>query len=140
MQALSLAIVGIPYANKKGAPPRSFELAVCAPGEPVELRPEPKNPADQRAIAVYSCRGIQLGYLKAERAWLIGRIMAEGREVRAIFQGLDTHCGWCRVAFDGAEPVLPEGAADRPPLRPPRKPPEGSDPDAEWWPDEEWPD
>jgi hypothetical protein len=62
MKALSLAIVGIDYPNKRG-PARRFELEICQPGEPIELRSEPNNPHDEHAIAVFSCRGIQLGYL-----------------------------------------------------------------------------
>jgi hypothetical protein len=41
----SLAIVGIDYPNKRG-PGRRFELEICKPGEPIELRPEPDNPFD----------------------------------------------------------------------------------------------
>lgn len=105
----SLAIVGIGFPNEKG-PTRLFELKLCMPGEPVELRPEPKNPFDEHAIAVFSCRGIQLGYLKSERAVLIGTLWRNGHTTTAIFQGLDTSCGWCRVAFDGEVPVLPPSA------------------------------
>ena len=77
------------------------------PGEPVELRPERDNPKDEHAIAVFSCRGVQLGYLASERAVLIGTLMRQGREPRAVFQGLLPTAAWVRVAFDGEEPVLP---------------------------------
>lgn len=103
---MSLAIVGIDYPNKRG-PDRRFELEICRPGELVELRPEPKNQYDEHAIAVFSCRGIQLGYLPSERAVLIGTFWRQGRETKAIFQGLDAKVAWVRVAFDGNDPVLP---------------------------------
>lgn len=106
LRQLSLAIVGIDYPNKRG-PGRRFELEICAPGEPVELRPEPKNQFDEHAIAVFSCRGIQLGYLPSERAVLIGTLMRQGHEVTAIFQALEPRVGWIRVAFDGELPTLP---------------------------------
>lgn len=125
---LSLAIVGIDYPNKRG-PGRRFELEICRAGEPVELRPEPKNPFDEHAIAVFSCRGIQLGYLASERAVLIGTLWRQGHETRAIFQSLEPKAGWIRVAFDGDEPVLPTTAA--------RPNPPGSD---GFWPDEIYPD
>ena len=112
MRALSIAIVGIDYPNKRG-PARRFDLGICVPGEPVELRPEPKNQFDEHAIAVFSCRGIQLGYLPSERAVLIGTLMRQGHEVRAIFQALEPKVGWVRVAFDGEEPVLPPPVANR---------------------------
>jgi hypothetical protein len=104
---LSLAIVGIDYPNKRG-PGRRFELEICAPGEAVELRPEPKNQFDEHAIAVFSCRGIQLGYLPSERAVLIGTLWRQGHTTTAIFQSLQPTVGWIRVAFDGEEPVLPQ--------------------------------
>jgi hypothetical protein len=96
MRPQSLAIVGIDYPNAKG-PTRRFELEICRPGEPV----------DEHAIAVYSCRGIQLGYIKSERAVFIGTLWRQGHTSAAIFQALDTSCGWIRIAFDGDSPALP---------------------------------
>lgn len=107
LPALTLSIVGTAFPNKKG-PDRKFELAICQPGEPIELRPEPKNPADPRAIAVYSCRGIQLGYLTAERAPRIGQLINQGMQVAAIFQELTKWGALIRAAFDGEMPRLPE--------------------------------
>jgi hypothetical protein len=103
---LSLAVVGADYPNKRG-PSRRFELEICQPGEPVELRPEPKNPADPRAVAVYSCRGIQLGYLTAERCGWIGGMISDGREMQAVFQEKTHYGAVIRAAFDGETPVLP---------------------------------
>jgi len=104
--SLSLAIVGADYPNKRG-PSRRFEIALCATGDPVELRPEPKNPADPRAVAVFSARGVQLGYLTAERAPWIGGMLAQGRELQAIFQAKAAWGCVIRVGFDGEEPSLP---------------------------------
>ncbi|MDP5279927.1 HIRAN domain-containing protein [Sphingomonas sp. DG1-23] len=103
----SLAVVGADYPNKQG-PGRRFELNICRPGEPIELRPEPKNPKDENAVAVYSARGVQLGYLTAERAPWIGGMLKQGREVRAIFQRQTGFGAWIRIAFDGEAPVLPQ--------------------------------
>jgi hypothetical protein len=125
MCQVSLAIVGIDYQNKRG-PARRFDLEICVPGEVIELRPEPRNPYDEHAIAVFSCRGVQLGYLKSERAVWIGTLWRQGHETRAIFQGMTPTVGWIRVAFDGEKPVLPPA--------PPRV--EESD----FYPDEVWPD
>lgn len=133
MKHLSLAVVGVGFDNKKG-PSRQFEIAMCSPGELVELRPEPKNPVDPRAIAVYSARGIQIGYVRAERAQLVGT--AIGRNgVKAIFQKAEPWGATIRAHLDGTEPVLP--ASDD--SRANDWPPPGSE-DADWWPDEEWPD
>lgn len=128
MRALSLAIVGVDYQNKRG-PGRRFDLELCVPGEPIELRPEPKNPKDEYAIAVYSCRGVQLGYITAERAPWIGAQIRAGRELRAIFQGKTDTAGWLRLAFDGEEPTLPPARAAAP-----------AESDDGFWPDEIYPD
>lgn len=129
LTALSLAVVGADFENKRG-PGRRFEIQLCAPGEPVTLTPEPKNPADTRAVAVYSVRGVQLGYVTAERASLIGGILASGREVQAVFQEKTQYGAVIRVAFDGAVPVLP--------IKPPKI--EGPGFSQEFWPDDEYPD
>ncbi len=126
MRSVSLAIVGIKYPNLRG-PTRMFELKLCTPGEPVKLRPEPNNKHDEHAIAVFSCRGVQLGYLPSERAVWIGTLARQGHEHTAIFQGLTETVGWIRVAFDGETPTLPAQREEQP---------VGDD----FWPDEVWPD
>ncbi|MEJ7933527.1 HIRAN domain-containing protein [Sphingobium sp. AN558] len=133
MRHISLAVVGVQFDNKKG-PPRRFVVEMCTPGEPVELRPEPKNPADRNAIAVYSARGVQLGYLTAERAPMIGKAMRDGI-VQAIFQRKEKWGATIRAHLDGSVPTLPDPADSRAA----DWPPPGSQ-DADWWPDEEWPD
>lgn len=134
LRQMSVAVVGADFPNRRG-PTRRFEIAICQPGEPVELRPEPRNPADPLAIAVYSCRGVQIGYVRAEQAQYIGTQMKRGG-VRAIFQREEPWGCTARISLDGSAPILPadnneSGAFDWPPP--------GSE-DADWWPDEEWPD
>ncbi|KKW92234.1 hypothetical protein YP76_09860 [Sphingobium chungbukense] len=123
---MSIAVVGAGYPNKRG-PTRRFEIAMCVPGESVELRREPKNPADSRAIGVYSERGIQIGYVPAEQAQWIGGQLAV---IRAIFQRADTFGAVIRATFDGSTPVLP---VEKPVER--RAP--ASDPDG--YGDDDWP-
>lgn len=114
MRPFSLAVVGLPYQNKRG-PDRLFEANLCAPGEPIELRPEPKNKQDRWAVAVFSCRGVQIGYVTAEKAQWIGGMIREGREMTVVWQGLTSNTGWVRVAFDGEVPDLPpQRAAPKP--------------------------
>jgi hypothetical protein len=129
MRELSLAVVGADFPNKKG-PGRRFEIAICAPGEPTHLVPEPKNPADHRAIAVFSCRGVQIGYLTAERCGLIGKQLRSGREISAVFQQATPAGALIRVTFDGEKPALPEPK----PLR------TSAPDDSGFWPDEIPPD
>jgi hypothetical protein len=107
LPAISLAVVGVLHANPdKTKSNRRFEIKLCKPGEAVELRPEPKNKADGNAVAVFSARGVQLGYLTAERAPWIGKLIREGRELQAVFQAEAQHGAWIRVAFDGEVPVV----------------------------------
>lgn len=106
-RSLSLAVVGVDYPNRRG-PGRRFEIAICKPGDPVELRPEPNNPADSRAVAVFSEREVQIGYLTAERCGWIGGMIANGHEVKAIFQRAATYGAVIRVAIDGADLSLPD--------------------------------
>lgn len=127
LPSLSLAIVGAQYPNARG-PSRLFELNICRPGETIDLRPEPKNRADENAIAVYSERGIQLGYLSAERAPWIGGMLKSGREIAAIFQRQTQYGGVIRVAFDGEAPSLPTLRDSAPEEEP------------DFYPDEIWPD
>ncbi|WP_232307448.1 HIRAN domain-containing protein [Sphingobium chungbukense] len=124
---MSIAVVGADYPNKRG-PGRRFEIAMCAPGESVDLRREPKNPADSRAIGVYSARDVQIGYVPAEQAQWIGGQLAV---IRAIFQRADTFGAVIRVTFDGSEPALP---VEKPVQRGAPPPP---DPDG--YGDDDWP-
>ena len=120
----SLHVVGADFPNRKGGN-RRFEILVCAPGEPVDLVPEPRNPADPNAVMVLSARGVQIGYLPAERAPWIGGMLRAGREVRAVFQQPTARGAAIRVALDGAEPVLPTTVFA----------PVQRDTDDEFWPD-----
>lgn len=106
MKHLSLHVVGANHPNVDGSN-RRFEILLCSPGEPVDLVPEPKNPVDPFAIAVFSTRGQQIGYLTAERAPWIGGMLRNGRELHAVFQEATPSGAAIRVAFDGEQAVLP---------------------------------
>lgn len=121
-------MVGTGFPNKSG-PSRRFEIALCEPGEPVELRPELRNPVDPYAVAVYSTRDIQIGYVRAERAPMIRRAIQKGG-VSAIFQSVESWGAAIRVHLDGTTPELPS----RDDSRAYDWPPPGSE-DADWWPD-----
>ena len=127
LPAMSLAVVGVAYANKDGSD-RGFEILLCKAGEPVALEPEPKNKKDENAVKVLSARGVQIGYLTAERAPWLSRVLRSGRETTAVFQRKADWGAWIRVAFDGKVPVVaPEME-------------EGRDAEPEFYPDEVWPE
>lgn len=125
---ITVAVVGRPFPNADGTD-RGAEIALCRPGEPIDLRLEPDNKFDRRAVAVFSGRGVQLGYLSAERCGWIGGIMRSGRDHAAIFQAETDFGAWARIAFDGAQPDLP-----------PVRTPQPVEPEDGWFPDEIWPD
>lgn len=143
MPAMSLAVVGAPYLNADGTD-RRFEILLSKPGEPIELRLEPKNKHDPRAVAVISVRGTQIGYLTAERCGRIGDIIRSGREVIGIFQDGDVNGAWIRVAFDGEDPVLTpsmieeRGDVRRSLIADPAN--QVTDGEPAFYPDEVWPD
>ncbi len=132
--AMSLAVVGVQFPNADGSN-RRFEILLCPPGEAIELRPEPTNKYDPLAIAVHSARGVQIGYVSAERCGRIGQLMRLGHEVQAIFQGMSQGGIFIRVAFDGEAPELPSS----PPMSA-RDQDHGEPADDRFYPDEEWPD
>lgn len=131
---MSFAVVGAAHPNADGSN-RQFEILLCQAGEPVALVPEPENKHDRHAVAVYSCRDVQMGYISADRARLFGERLS-GEEVRAVFQRPDNFGAWIRVAFDGQVPHLTSAmlaASDEEVV-----PPDGDEPP--FYPDEVWPD
>lgn len=129
MIELSLSVVGADYPNRRGST-RRFEIALCKPDDPITLEREPSNPADPRAIKVLSERGVQIGYLTAERAPLIGKMIEEGRPLVVIFQCATSYGAMIRVNTQGDAPTLPAraGSVDQMPTS------------ADFWPDSEYPD
>ncbi len=128
MRELSLHVVGADHPNRGGGN-RRFEILLCSAGEAVALVPEPRNPVDPNAVMVLSVRGVQIGYLTADRAAWIGGMLRGGREVMAVFQQATPMGAAIRVAFDGALPVVPRAAPEA-----------EADPEPEFWADEVPPD
>ena len=135
----SLDVVGADFPNKGGGN-RRFETLICEPGEAIRLVLEPKNPADPNAVAVYSAREVQIGYLRADRAPYIASRLRLGQDVRAVFHDKRPWGATIRLNLDGQEPALPPPSA-APPVDPRHQPtPEGVDPDPGFFPDEPPPD
>lgn len=105
LPAMSLAVVGIEFDNRDGSN-RRFAMAMCEAGDPVELRLEPDNPADENAVAVFNAGGMQLGYISSLRAVRISAVLRAGRQVSALLQRKAKFGAWIRIAFDGEQPVL----------------------------------
>ncbi len=109
MPQLSLLIVGADHPNKDKSNRRT-EILWSNPGEEVHLVPEPKNPVDPQAIAVFSARGVQIGYVKSFQNQLIRSYLARGRITSCIFQHPAKDGAIIRVGLDGELPSLPEAA------------------------------
>ena len=136
MDELTLAVVGIDYPNADRARTnRRSEALMTLPGERVEMRPEPRNRHDEHAVAVWSARGVQIGYLSAERAPWIGRRIKAGEPVVAVFQGMIGSAAAIRVRFGGGDPTLPS-----PPSHTGISRPTGSGAVADFFPDPDGPD
>jgi hypothetical protein len=67
VRTLHTKIVGVTFPNPDGSS-RQTILRRCFPNENVDLIPEPTNPKDPYAIAVYRKTGEQIGYLRSELA------------------------------------------------------------------------
>lgn len=113
MTQLSLAIVGADHPNKDKSNRRS-EILWSTPGEEVHLVPEPKNPVDPQAVAVFSARGVQIGYVKSFQAQLIRTYLGRGRITAAIFQDSAPWGAVIRIGLDGVMPALPEVTSESP--------------------------
>ncbi len=116
MRELTLAVVGIDFPNANGSNRRSAAL-MTKPGDPVSLKPEPRNRHDRHAVAVIGPHGVQLGYLSAERAPYIGARLHRGEPVTAIFQGMAGAAAYIRVGFGEDRPTLPPPPPARPAAR-----------------------
>lgn len=136
MKEFTLAIVGIDYSNADRARTnRRSELLLLKEGAPLALVPEPKNPHDCWAVAVFSPSGVQVGYVTAERSQWIGGKIREGLEVNAIYQGVVGKAGYTRVRVGGGAPTLPP-VAFAPPIGEEHDPADGDG----FWPDEDGPE
>ncbi len=96
-----------------------MKCMLCAPGDAVDLRLEPTNPFDNNAVAIFSERGTQLGYVSAERAPLIRKRIKEGEAI-AVFQAMHGSTAYIRIRFGGdAYPARPSPRCSEAPASPP---------------------
>ncbi|AHE55933.1 HIRAN domain-containing protein [Sphingomonas sanxanigenens] len=82
-----LPVVGERFDNADGSS-RQEEIRRCRPGEAVWLEREPSNRFDPSAVAVFSDRGFQLGYIGADRCGWIGSKIDRGFNVDAVVEGI----------------------------------------------------
>lgn len=133
---MSFAVVGAVHPNADGSN-RQFEILLCQAGEPVTLVPEPENKHDRHAVAVYSSRDVQIGYISADRARLFGERL-RGDEACAVFQRGGSFGAWIRVGFSGEAPRLTRAMLADPDHNDDPSYLDRGEPD--FYPDEIWPD
>ncbi len=106
-EGFCLRVVGVTYPNRDGSS-RQDEIGRCVVGEAVELYRERTNRFDPSAVAVYSRRDVQLGYVGADRCGWIGSKVDRGYEVACIVDRITGGgAGWLglvlRIRIAGGE-------------------------------------
>jgi hypothetical protein len=76
-----IGIAGESFRNDDGTE-RQAEIALCKPGEPVDLVRDPENRFDSNCVMVISARGVQIGNISRDDCWIAER-MDRGDDVRA---------------------------------------------------------
>lgn len=91
MGAYPIGIVGESFHNDDGSS-RQTEIARCRPGEPVKLEREPTNKYDANCVKVISTRGVQIGNISRDDAWICERLDKGGFvDARILSIGLSKH-------------------------------------------------
>lgn len=104
-QSITLSVVGSPYPNRDGSN-RKFEILLCERGELLRFEREPDNRFDEHAIAVFSRRNVQIGYINSERAPYVAALMRAGHVIKPVFQQAMPWGAAVRVGID-QDPVIP---------------------------------
>jgi hypothetical protein len=75
-----------------GGPEGDRQAAIMAlsPGQRLDLKPEPDNPHDHNAVAVYT-NGVQIGYVPAFKAEMVSDYLKAGRTVEAKVVDIETY-------------------------------------------------
>ncbi|AHE57457.1 HIRAN domain-containing protein [Sphingomonas sanxanigenens] len=110
----SLPAVGEVYDNEDGTS-RQDELRLLVPGDVLALVREPDNPHDRMAVAIFTARGVRVGYLRRDRAVWVGSKIDRGYPINVIVERVKgAHLQGAklglvmRVNMDGEEPELDE--------------------------------
>jgi hypothetical protein len=84
-QTMRSKVVGVTFENADGSDRQSIIRKHCRPGVPLEVRPEPNNPADENALSLWVQRGglfasgsVQIGYVRAELAEQLQELLEDG--------------------------------------------------------------
>ena len=79
-------VAGVSYSNKDGTSRQDYVKKYCKPGLYLVLRPEPDNPEDPEATAVFvrTDKGdLQIGYITSDANRTVSSDLADGETVSA---------------------------------------------------------
>jgi hypothetical protein len=77
MGAYPIGIVGESFKNDDGSS-RQAEIKRCSSGEVVSLERDPENIYDANCVKVVSVRGVQIGNISRDDAWIAERLDRDG--------------------------------------------------------------
>ena len=84
---IDVDIVGESFDNRDGTS-RQAELRRCEALETASVTRERDNPVSQDAVAVFSARGVQIGYIGKSRSVTIGEALDDGRVESCIISSV----------------------------------------------------
>ena len=92
-------VAGVSRDNPNGSSRQAIARAL-QPQDELQLVPEPDNPYDPNAIAVYTADNEQVGYLEARLAGELTRRRQKGRQARCFVRTVrEGYSGTCGVSF-----------------------------------------
>lgn len=68
--------------------------------ERLELRREPLNEADSRAVAILDKAGRRVGYIPQSDNKVVSELLDEGQSLYARVQDIDVHKSWADISID----------------------------------------
>lgn len=68
--------------------------------ERLELRREPLNEADSRAVAILDEAGRRVGYIPQSDNKVVSELLDEGQSLYARVQDIDVHKSWAEISID----------------------------------------
>lgn len=68
--------------------------------ERLELRREPLNEADSRAVAILDKAGRRVGYIPQSDNKVVSELLDEGQSLYARVQDIDVHKSWAEISID----------------------------------------
>ena len=91
-------VSGITYRNADGASRQDVARTLKTFDE-LTLQPEPDNPFDKHAVAVYTPAGLQVGYLEGRMAAEVCRVLKRGGQSKCFVRSLRERGDICGVSF-----------------------------------------